>query len=309
VEPSESLLRQFLYLDVPFMTDLLSQLEGGSYDSETRTTEEKRSRGLKGEIGIPIPFASLRGGGGKDKMSREEVQRIVERTDAVRFAQLYGILMDQAKIQELSATDQEIWEQLEPSEFIEIQATVTPSTVAKTVDILLAKGKWLTNVFAALGYDVAEDTRSASSTQSLPDQQELAIVEPSKVSTMRRRPGPFIMQLMVLLARFDVIKAFPELLIIASLVGSPDYKFVAHLNRRHLLVTSLAELTGEMKVFGRLERRMTSPYRTGGLPPEAIERLQASIDDEGLAQALVETAKRFHVEPPVAVFQPVAIYR
>lgn len=152
MESSESPLRQFLYLDIPLVTDLLSQLEGGSYDSETRTTGETRSRGLKGEIGVGIPFVSLKGGGGKDKASREEVQRTVERTDTVRFAQLYRLLMDQAKIQELATVDQEIWERLEPSEFVEIQAIVTPSSVAKTVARLAPSGRLL----AALYWPVLE---------------------------------------------------------------------------------------------------------------------------------------------------------
>ncbi len=73
MKPSDSPIRQFLYLDVPLVTDSLSQMEGGSYDSETRTTEESRSRGLKGEVGVGAPFVSLKGGGGKDKGSREEV--------------------------------------------------------------------------------------------------------------------------------------------------------------------------------------------------------------------------------------------
>jgi len=47
MEPSESSLRQFLYIDIPLLTDLLSQMEGGSYESETRTTEETRSRVLR----------------------------------------------------------------------------------------------------------------------------------------------------------------------------------------------------------------------------------------------------------------------
>jgi hypothetical protein len=297
MESSESPLRQFLYLDVPLVTDLLSQLEGGSYDSETRTTGETRSRGLKGEVGVGIPFVSLKGGGGKDKASREEVQRTIERTDTVRFAQLYRLLMDQAKIQELATVDQGIWEQLEPSEFVEIQAMVAPSSVAKTVDMLFAKSKMLANVFTALGYDVAEDTRSAPSTQSLPDQQELAIVKPSKESTTRRGPVPAIMKLIVLLARFDLVKAFPKLQVIAILVGSPEYKFVAHLDRKYLLFTSLTELSGEMKVLGRLEQKMADSYRIGGLWLEP--RVQAWDD----------IAKRSFVEPPIAIFQPVAIYR
>lgn len=308
MEPSESPLRQFLYIDIPLLTDLLSQMEGGTYESETRITEETRSRGIKGKIGVRTFFGLIEGGGGKDKANREELQRIVERTDAVRFAQLYGLLMDRARVQGLAAADQDIWGQLEPGEFIEIRAKVTPSSFAKTVDILSAKSKRATNILTALGYHVAEDSQS-SSTQPSPGNQDLAIVKPSEEGTARPKPAPTFMQLAVLLAQFDVIEAFPKPLIIAALAGSPDYKFVAHLDRKYLVVTSLAELTGEMNVFGRLEQKMTSPYRTGGLSPEVIRRLQASVEDESLAQALDNTARRLYVEPPVAVFQPVAIYR
>jgi hypothetical protein len=282
VEASESLIRQFLYLDVPLVNDLLSQLEGGSYDSEIRTTEETRSRDLKGEVGVGTPFVSLKAGGGKNRAGREEIQRKIERTDPVRFANLYGLLMDQARIQKLGAVDQKIWDQLEPSEFLDLQAIVTPSSVAKTVDMVFARSKMLANVFTALGYDVTEVevTRSGSSAQPSPDQQEIAIAKPTKESTTRGSV-PALMKLIVLLARFDMVKAFPKLQIVGALVGSPDYEFIAHLDRKHLRVASLAGLTGEMKVFGRLEQKLTDPYSAGGLS----------------------------LEPPIAMFQPVAIYQ
>jgi hypothetical protein len=187
--------------------------------------------------------------------------------------------------------------------------TLGQTAISKTVDVLATKSKWLANTLTALGYDVTEDAQSISSAHSSPDQQELEIVQPSSKGIPSRRSIPALMHLMASLARLNLIETFPKLLISAPLIGSPDYKFVAHLDREHLLVTSLAELAGEMKVFGRLEQRLTSPFRTGGLTPDIIKRLHGSIEDEALARTLIETAKHFDVETPVAVFEPVAIYR
>ncbi len=233
----------------------------------------------------------------------KKFQRIVKRTDAVRFAQLYSLLTGQSKIQELSTADPEIWEQLEPGEFIDIRATATLSTVAKTVDVLIVRSKWLADMLTKLRYDA----RPISSTQSLSDRHELAIVEPSGQITTRRRSVSALMQRV--LSLLNGIEPLPKLEVIAPLIGSPDYKFVAHLDRDHLLVTSPVELAGEVQVLGRLEQKLTSPYRTGGLSPEVIEWLQGLIEKNTLSQSWVETAKHLYVEPPVAVFQPVAIYR
>ena len=305
MESSEFPLRQIVYLDHPFVTELLPQLEGGAYDSEIRTIEQKRSRSLKGEVGAPVFSAMVKGGVGGEKSNREEIQRTIERTDAVKFAQFYNLLMAEGKIQELVAVDDDIWEQLQPNEFVDIQATIAPSTVAKTIDVVLTGAERLATIWANFGYNaaIAPSPREPSTKQD-----ELAIVAPSKLGETQRKPGRLMSLIVGLLAYAGVIKGLPKLMIVAGLIGSPDYKFVGQLNRQHLAVTSLAELAGEMKIFGTLQRKHAERYPIGGMSLRVVEKLRASIDDEILAETLAETASQLYVEPPVCLFRPIAIY-
>ncbi len=94
---------------------------------------------------------------------------------------------------------------------------------------------------------------------------------------------------------------------LATLAGAADYTFILELESEGLRVDA-AELTGEMIVFGTLERKLRDDDQWSLLDAmglSALPNAQEMIDSLENVKDLEGSV----VRPPAAVLKPIAIYR
>jgi hypothetical protein len=269
------MLRNFLYLDVDLVLEFWAQIEGGLSLAEEVRVQRSGTRGAGGQVRVgPVGVDA-----GADSGVRQETERKIEQTPASLFDKLYRRLESDAQVQALAALDKQIWDQLRRGEILDIDAVIALTGFAKVFD-LAARMQQLAQVASVFDQPFDQD----------------AVAAVSQINSLAA------------LMESDWIP------IIASVVGAPQFKFLARLQKSKLLVDRLA-LEGEAVLFGKIQRilrpREELPVADlmpgwAALPAEKRKELEASLRESEVSKfGLGE----FSIRAPGAVVTPVAIYR
>jgi hypothetical protein len=138
-----AVLRQFLHLDEALVDQFLAQLEGGVAGDEAQRLHEHRGKERGGEAGVAAfgARAGLKAGGTSG--SEEEIERTIQQTSESKFARLYDMLEAQGAIDWLERVDAQIWDQLRRGAIVELEASISVSTLARLTNLAAQAGPWL----------------------------------------------------------------------------------------------------------------------------------------------------------------------
>jgi hypothetical protein len=268
------ILREFLYLDQQLVDQFLAQLEGGVSGEEAQRTREHRGKEAGGEAGASGFGARAGVKAGRSSGQEEEIARTVQQTPESKFARFYDLLREQQSVQWLEALDEEIWDQLLRGEIVELQASISVSTLARFATIAQQAGPLL-ELVQAFGETVDDETRDAMASL--------------------RTIGPLLGSGIPITAR---------------VAGSPDFKVVATLRPPHLQVEP-DQLDGEATLLAKIQRKLSAQERytaleaipgIRGLPAKDRREMEADLSNSPDFPDMV-------VEGPLAVVTPIAIYR
>lgn len=114
-------LREFLHRRDDLVSQFFEQLEGGLYDEERIKEQSGRRSGVGASAGIGAArFSADRG-----KDGSTEAELTMRQTPAPRFNRLYNLLEAQGSVQQLTALDDDIWQQIDRKEVIEVDAVLS----------------------------------------------------------------------------------------------------------------------------------------------------------------------------------------
>jgi len=269
-----SALRSFLYLDATLVAEFLSQLEGGVYSEEESRARTRSGKDIGGEAGAGIGPAKLGFKAGRASGQEDETARTIQQTPESAFARLFAWLEESGDLRYVEAFDDDGWESQRRSEILEAGVTVSVSTLAKLASLAEQVGPLLQLVETFGGETV--DAKAAEAIQGF------------------RLLG-------------GVTDKVP---VVARLVGSPKYKFIAPLSRQHLRVDP-GEVDGEATMLLKLQRKLQrgdkytlldSIAGLSALPRAKRREMERSMkNDKDFPDAVIG--------PPAAVVTPIAIYR
>lgn len=212
----------------------------------------------------------LHAGIGGSKSGENTTSRTVKQLADGDFARLVDLLEADNGVQWLESLDQSIWDQLRRGEVLEVEAAVSLPSIFQLTAMAGSAGPIL-ELMRASGETIDQETEDG-------------------------------LQMVTVLGQL-----FKNPVALATPAGTSDYTFILELDSSGLRVEP-GELTGEMIVFGTLERKLRDEDQwslldamgLSALPnaQEMIESMEGVKDLEGSV-----------VRPPAAVLKPVAIYR
>lgn len=126
------MLRQFLYLDRELVREFLAQIERGVYDESRERSNQSRSSGLHGRVGVGPAGA----GGERGKSANAESEAVVKQTAASEFDRLYESL-EQAGLQIYEVIDEKLEElPIKRKDIIEVDARLRVSGLQTMLDLI-----------------------------------------------------------------------------------------------------------------------------------------------------------------------------
>lgn len=270
-------LREFVHRRDDLVSQFLEQLEGGVYDEQRIKEQGGQRSGLAASAGFgPARLSAERG-----KEGSVEAELTMRQTPASRFNRLYDLLHGDDSIQQLSALDDAIWQQIQRNEVIEVDAVL--SLVPGVLDLHQAAG------VAALGPLV-------ELMQSLPDE-----MLPDNFS--RREAEQMTSQMPAVQEFANHMSTGPVPCTFVP-VGDRRYTFFAELERNDILV-ELPELEGEVTVLAKIQRKVAKGKpETVGRPLPGMPR-----NREARRQATRPEPLTTRLQYPAAVVTVVGIYR
>lgn len=266
------MLRQFLYLNEDLLDQFLSQLEGGLYEEEARTSRASTDKGVGGGLGGPVRAEARRSKGAEESLSRT-----VRQTPSSKFDRLMSGLAASDGVRLIEdVPDDSAWSDLERSDILEIESRVSLPAVVS----LLRAAQGLGSLLPVI-QQLSDEPVGDQGVEALSAIQALAEGAGSKVS------------------------------VIAAVSATPRYRFVAQLEPAGLL-SSLDEIEGEATVVAKLRRKLregeqlaTFEFFSGqsALPAEAREEFEKAFGEQE------EFARDMFVTAPAALITPIAIFR
>lgn len=261
-----TVLRDFLYLDADAVSRSLAQLEGGIYDEE----EQQRTEGRSGSGEAQAKLGPVSGRRSRGQDAEEQTRRTMHQTPESDFRRLERLLVEQDGVQELSAFDEAIWQQLQRGEVLAVEANLSVPELFRWTEMASSVGP-LVGLMRAFGEEIDADTETAVS--GLTQLGEAAAEVPG----------------------------------VARPLGAPKFKFVCPL-RRDALKRDVGELAGECIVVGMLRRRfkpgerysMLDAFGMGGLPRAERRKMEREMRGK-MADAVISA--------PAALLSPLAVYR
>lgn len=222
-----------------------------------------------GKVGIGAGPLTGEAGGGKG--AEESRARKVRQTEESGFSRLAALLENSESVQWLDSLDQGIWEQLDRGEVLEIECQLQLPQLVQ---------------FMQVG----------------------AAVEPMK-ALMEISGNELDAEAM---QGFEILAQISQLLegvpLIASALGSPEFKFIAPLQEKWLR-GSVDDLQGEARLYCSVERKLKEdqPYSIVDMMP-ALRNLpnREEMETDLLENEMLADSK---VEAPAAVVSPIAIFR
>jgi hypothetical protein len=269
-----TVLRQFLYLDPELVEQFLAQMEGGTFSEESQRLRETRGRERGADAGASALGAHAGIRAGKTSGQEEELERIIKRTAESAFSRLYELLQEQNAVQWLEAFDDEIWNGLRRGEILEVEASISVSSLAKYMNLVQQAGP-LMGLMEAIGEEVDDETKSAM----------------SMIGMFGQMLG----------------NAVP---IVARAVGAPEFKFVATLNPAHVR-PDVDQLEGEATLLAKIQRKLDASERytvlnlipgIRALPSSERREMEADLSNSPEFPDMV-------IDGPLAVTTAIAVYR
>jgi len=233
---------------------------------------EAEKKGIGGKAGYKVIEAE------KASETSTETKRRLTMTEAAQFQRLYEILEEQNLIQSLDAFDAAIWAQIRKGELLEIEASVQlpePFMLTRAIEDISP----LLDIMAAFDQDPLSDPKARTAFEGVRAITKLA----------ENKPIPLLFEA----------------------VSTPGFRFVSHLPRKFLRC-ALADLQGEMTVFGKAHRILDKseklevfslfPDLTSlpNLNREQRRKIQRDMSKKNLAEV---------IRGPAIVLAPIAIYR
>lgn len=222
-----------------------------------------------GKVDLSIGPAGAELGGGKG--GQESRARKMRQTEESGFSRLATLLESSGSVQWLDSFDRDIWEQLERGEVLEIECQLQLPQIVQFMQVAAA-------------------------------------VEPMKelMEITGEEFDPEAIQ------GFGVLGLINQMLegtpLIASALGSPEFRFIASLQEKWLRV-SPDDLQGESRLYCSVERKLKPDEQYSFIDmmpalrnlPNRKEMEAELLEDEILADSKVEA--------PAAIVTPIAIFR
>ncbi|MDO8613897.1 MAG: hypothetical protein Q7R32_13925 [Dehalococcoidia bacterium] len=268
-------IREFAFVDKERLEDFLSPLLGGMPFQQRETSEED---GARTTAGLDVKLASVQRIGDKQRASWEEIRNA---TPASLFDVLVQELRQRGAIQELTAFDAEIWEQLAEGEFVLAPCQVQFSALERLFDMF--------------------QTYS----------QMMAILSPQDVAQTDVKRMLDYLNLLSEQQDSVNIRCIPS--------GGPSQRhiFVGSLDKRHVRV-SKTTLEGKFQVFGRVQHKLarSESFDLFSLMPPGLrlsrEQLRDLLGRFSDTPAVLGAAPRMEdlrVSYPAIVVTMVAVFR
>jgi hypothetical protein len=216
---SKRVLRSFLYLDENIVDDYLAQFEGGILEGPF-TTQDTTTGVKSGGAGIKAWVAE--GNANTSTTSASVVSQTIRETPVAKFTRLYDFLTKDDMIQPLNGFDLAVYEQIEPGEIVEVRGNAKLPQW-EHLSNTFSDFSGLIDIMKALGQDPLTDSNANAEFQGL-----------SALIAKKVQEGV-------------------ELII--APIGSPQFKFVANLNRARI-TRQIGELEAEITVLGKVRRKL-----------------------------------------------------
>ncbi len=274
------ILRRFQYLDAGLVRQYLAQVPGG-VEVPTRGTRESKGQS---SLGASAGYGPLSAKAGRDKSASETTEFEVERSGPADFNRLHDLATEQGLIQQLSALDEAIWDQLQVGELLEARVVFA---LPKIHEMLAAveQFKELAGVMRAMGQELKAD-----------QVQTLGLID--VIAPILRNENPTL---------------------IGSLAGSPKFRLAVPLTPSNLLV-DLPNIQGEATVLAAVERKTA---RGGFITiADLVKNIQAFLPNRAARRGGTKGAggaaanqdqfldeQELRIAHPAALVTPVAIYR
>lgn len=213
------ILRSFLYMDEAIVDDYLAQYEGsildGSYTSKDTTTGGKQGS-------ADIKAGIFGGSAGGNTSSTSEILQTLREPAAARFTRLYDHMKEDDAIQPLNGFDETVYEQIETGEIVEVRG-IAKLPQWEHLSNAISGMSGLVEVMKAVGMDPLADPAANEAFQGF--------------STLTAKK----------------VSEFLELII--SPIGSPNFKFVANLDKTKISRRQ-EELEAEITILGKVRRKL-----------------------------------------------------
>lgn len=272
-------LRYFLYLDDPVVSQFLSQVEGGEFDDQRIKDQYSQGSGLGGAVSAgPISFNAERTSGGSS-----ESELTMRQTGPSRFNRLHRALA-QDDLTTISAVDDSIWSGFEVGEIIEVSVQPSvPEFVQNAAQIGdVAKLAPLVDLMRQVdglglpGVELDHDTR-----QTIAQAEKFLPAAAGLADAMAGAPVPCVF----------------------SLVGSPNFKFFAQLDRNNLLV-DVSELAGDLTLLAKIDRFVAQRK-----PEDVSVMAGLPVPSRAQRRSGASSAPTVTLRHPAAFVSAVALYR
>jgi hypothetical protein len=269
-----------LYLDENIVDDYLAQFEGGVLEGPY--TAQDTTTGVKGG-GAAIKAWVAEGNANISSTSSSVVSQTIRETPVAKFTRLYDLLAKDDLIQPLNGFDLEVYEQIEPGEIVEVRGNAKlpqwehlSKTISGFSDLI--------DLMKALGQDPLADSNASEAYQGF-----------SALIAKKVQEGV-------------------ELII--APIGSPQFKFVANLNRAKI-TRQIDELEAELIVLGKVRRKLAERETIDivRLAPrldslEKLNRAQRRSMDKGRAKMpSTDSPLDEVIKYPAMQILPIAIYQ
>jgi len=221
--------------------------------------------------GLGAAVGPVSGKAGASSERQESRARKVRQTEESAFSRLAALLDDADSVQWLEAFDDEIWGQLGRGEVLEIECQLQ---VPKLIQ------------FTQIESDLDAMKELMGMTDEKLDEDALQ--------------------------GFAVLGLINQMLdglpVFARALGSPNYSFIATLDRKHLRVP-IDELQGEARLYCSLERKLRDDQQYSIVDTMPALRNLPDIEDAKRELLKNEMLSDSAVDPPAAIVSPIAIFR
>lgn len=277
---TKRVLRSFLYLDENIVDDYLAQFEGGVLEGPYTTQDT--TTGIKGG-GAGIKAWAVEGNANVSSTASSVVAQTIRETPVAKFTRLYDLLAKDKIIQPLNGFDIAVYGQIEPGEIVEVRGSAKlpqwehlSKTISGFSDLI--------DIMKAIGQDPLADGDTNVAYQGITG----------------------------LIAK----KVQEGIELIIAPIGSPQFKFVANLNRTKIS-REIGELEAEVTVLGKVRRKLAERETIDifRLAPrmdqlETLNRAQRRSMSKGKSK-IASTDSPFDevIKYPAMQIQPIAIYQ
>jgi hypothetical protein len=248
--------RHFLYLDHQIAESYLSDLIGWVPEEGSATDRSSDSKGRDARLGFRgTGYARTRG----EEYGSEDTEKF-RYTPAAIFDRLHRELDEEVDGEKmllpLQSLDEDGWQDLQNGDIVEITGTVGLPDIAKVISAMQGFG------------GIMPLFRKLQETGEIPSDSDSEMVM-SMLETMTEMG--------------DAAESQNAAVVVVELAASPQYRFVASLKREFLRV-DVADLTGEVKLLGKIQRKINEgdpPIGLEGLVPgfEAFKAFQEMSSD------------------------------